>query len=96
MYLKIEMMAPSACSVKSGVGQFICCINMRVLRPGVSPANTKHSHKVGSMLGQRHRRWSNIEPTLCVCLVFAGLICKPETLGQCWVNVRPSSAMLTQ
>ena len=29
-----------------------------------SPANTSHSPKVGSMLVQRRRRWTNIEPTL--------------------------------
>ena len=39
------------------------------------PANRKHSHKVGSMLAHRLRRWSNIEPTLGECLVFAGMPC---------------------
>ena len=37
-----------------------------------SPANTRPSAKVGSMLGQRRRRWANIEPALDVRLVFAG------------------------
>ena len=30
------------------------------------------SPNVGSMLGQRRRRWANIEPTLSEHLVFAG------------------------
>ena len=34
------------------------------------PANTRHSPNVGSMLGQRRRRWTIIEPTLGECLVF--------------------------
>ena len=37
-----------------------------------SPANTIHCPIVGSMLGQRRRRWINIEPALGHCLVFAG------------------------
>ena len=36
------------------------------------PANTRHPHNVGPMLGQRRRRWTNIGPTLGRCLVFAG------------------------
>ena len=38
----------------------------------LSPANTIHCPIVGSMLGQRRRRWTNIEPALGQCLVFAG------------------------
>ena len=37
-----------------------------------SPANTKNRPNAGSMLGQRLRRCSNIEPTLGQFLVFAG------------------------
>ena len=37
------------------------------------PANTRHSAIVGSMLGQRHRRWTNIETTMAQCLVIVGL-----------------------
>ena len=37
-----------------------------------TPANTKHWTNVGSMLTHRLRRWSNIDPTLYQCLVFAG------------------------
>ena len=36
------------------------------------PEITRLSPKVVSMLGQRRRRWSNIEPTLAERLVFAG------------------------
>ena len=38
----------------------------------VGPENTRHWAIVGSMLGQRRRRWTNIEPTMAECLVFAG------------------------
>ena len=36
------------------------------------PANMTHLSNVGLMLGQRHRRWPNIKPTLLQCVVFAG------------------------
>ena len=56
---------------------------------------------VGPMLGQRRRRWINIGPTVCRCLVFAGMVvavqkekttatrAKPTfvTLKQLWANV---------
>ena len=35
------------------------------------PANTRRSPNVGSIMGQRRRRWANIEPTLGERLVFA-------------------------
>ena len=35
------------------------------------PANTGHSPNAVSMLGQRQRRWANIETALGVCLVFS-------------------------
>ena len=37
------------------------------------PANTGHCPCVGSMLGNRLRRWPNIEPTHGQCPVFAGI-----------------------
>ena len=37
------------------------------------PANTRHSAKAGSMLGQRRRRWTNIQPALAQCHVCAGV-----------------------
>ena len=40
--------------------------------PTYYPANTIDCAIVGSMLGQRRRRWTNIEPALGQCLVFAG------------------------
>ena len=40
---------------------------------GIIPANTGHCSCVGSMLGQRRRRWTNIEPTHEQCPVFAGM-----------------------
>ena len=36
------------------------------------PANMKRSANVGTMLGQRRRRWANIVPSLAERLVFAG------------------------
>ena len=36
------------------------------------PGSTKHSANVGSMLGQRRRRWLNIDAILAQYLVFAG------------------------
>ena len=36
--------------------------------------NTRHSPDVVSMLGQRRRRWANIETTSGECLVFAGIV----------------------
>ena len=38
------------------------------------PASTSPAPNVGTMLGQRLRRWSNIVPTLGERLVFAGRI----------------------
>ena len=39
---------------------------------GLTPANTGHSPNAVSMLGQRRRRWANIETALGECPVFAG------------------------
>ena len=39
-----------------------------------SPANTIHFHSVGLMLAHRLRRWLNINPARCQCLVFAGRV----------------------
>ena len=38
------------------------------------PNNTRHSTVAVLMLGQRRRRWTNIETTLGGCLVFAGCV----------------------
>ena len=38
----------------------------------VNPANTKHCPNADSMLGQRRRRWTNIDAGLGQCLVFSG------------------------
>ena len=37
------------------------------------PANMRRPHEVGSMLVQRRRRWTSIEPALGEYLVFAGI-----------------------
>ena len=46
-----------------------------------SQKNTRHSPNVGLMLGQRRRRWTNIEPTLGESHVFAGF-------AQNWLSIR--------
>ena len=40
----------------------------------VFPAYRRHSPNAVSMLGQRRRRWTNIETALGQCLAFAGLV----------------------
>ena len=46
------------------------------------------------MLGQRCRRWTNIDPTLGDYFLFAGRYVhnKHETFTQCLINVGPPSA----
>ena len=39
---------------------------------GSSSASQTHRPNVGPMLGRRGRRWTNIGPTLGLCVVFAG------------------------
>ena len=41
---------------------------------GGIPSNTRHSPIVVSMLVHRLRRWPNIDPTMCDCFVFAGIL----------------------
>ena len=48
------------------------CVKQTGVEGSLSPANTIHCPIVGSMLGQRRRRLTNIEPALGQCLVFAG------------------------
>ena len=48
----------------------------------VFPEKTRYSPDVVSTLGQRLRRWPNIEPTSCECLVFF--------LGWLWYQSRQS------
>ena len=38
------------------------------------------------MLGQRRRRWTNIEPTMAQCLVFAGLVLGGEAIVTTHIN----------
>ena len=38
----------------------------------IYPPNTRCSANAGSMLGQRRRRWTNIEPAFAEYLLFAG------------------------
>ena len=49
--------------VPSGPGQWTSAVT----------ANTRHSSIVASMLGQRRRRWPNIESTMDQCRSFAGI-----------------------
>ena len=50
-------------------------VDTSIITVSYSPANTGHWASVCSMLGQRRRRWTNIELTLAQCLVFAGNTC---------------------
>ena len=43
------------------------------------PENTRRSASVGTMLGQRRRRWANIVPTLSERLVFSGWLFSVQT-----------------
>ena len=49
---------------------------LSIVRPRterLNPANSKHLPNAVSMLGQRRRRWANIETALGECPVFAGI-----------------------
>ena len=48
----------------------LCPYSWSQLDPKTRPANTRHWTNVGSLFGQRRRRWTNIEPTMVQCLVF--------------------------
>ena len=52
-----------------------------------STENNRQWHKVWPMLGQRRRRWPNIDPTLCRYVMFAGSL---HTVGitQPWRQAR--------
>ena len=47
-----------------GRGGGVMSVANQMIANKIPPANTSLSTKVGSMLGQRRRRWPNIEPTL--------------------------------
>ena len=51
--------------------RYVCMVHI--------PANTRHSPDTVLMLGQRRRRWPNIETVLVECLVFAGM--EPVSTG---------------
>ena len=55
-------------------------------------ANKRHSPSVGLMLGQRRRRWTNIEQTMGECLFLLGLLygnpaSTQNTSTQYWCDV---------
>ena len=58
------------------------------------PANTEHRPCAGSMLGQRCRRWPNIEPAQVQYPAFSGLaiLRKKDTLSKRWCNMRQRQA----
>ena len=56
----------------------VCVWEARHCDSGRDPANTVQCPIVGSMLGQRRRRWTNIETALGQCLVFAGESSRPS------------------
>ena len=70
---------------------------------------SKHWPIVGSMLGQRLRRWPNIDPTMFVLFAgrshrsqiwmrtgVLGLTKQNEIFAHCWTNVGPASHTLGQ
>ena len=61
--------------VRKGISPVIGCVDT-IKKNVMNPANTRHGPNVGSMLGQRRRRWPNIDSTLGRCLVFAGTVDK--------------------
>ena len=66
---------------------------VRISPGSLLSANATPSTKVGSMLGQRRRRWANIKPTLGEGLVFTGIVTVlsqsgiSPALGQRRVNI---------
>ena len=58
---------------------YFFCYFKRTLSPCLAnhdyiPANTEHLPNVVLMLGQRRRRWANIETAFGECPVFAGIV----------------------
>ena len=64
----------------------------------LTPKNKKRLLNVVLILGQRRRRWANINPTFGQCLVFAGNYSnqKQETFTQCCVNIGSTSQTVGQ
>ena len=57
----------------------LACSSIRVT---TQPENTRQARtNIGSMLGQRRRRWTNIEPMFGQRLVFAGVIGQTTSLA---------------
>ena len=52
------------------------------------PADTRRSSIVGSMLVQRRRRWTNIEPTMAQCLVILTNTTRSINVVLMWVQRR--------
>ena len=69
----------------------------RLKHEGFYPANIKRCPNVALMLGQRHRRLTNIKPTSVKCRLFAGITADTRrwvnvglVLLRCWTNVKPT------
>ena len=59
------------------------------------PASTLRSHDADSMLGQRSRRWTNIEPALSQCLVLGSIhaAVAPHAVYIVYVSVHSTSKL---
>ena len=55
-------------------------VSCLMLKTTDHPSKQRHKANVGTMLGQRRRRWSNIVLTLASCLVFAGISQRDQSL----------------
>ena len=76
-YISISVVTSTVSSALLGLFHTSCYIYLCLADSqsgGCTPANTGHSPNVVSMLGQRRRRWANIETTLGEFSMFAGLV----------------------
>ena len=69
-------------------------VQLYVLYSGPTPANTDHSPNAVSMLGQRQRRWTNIETAVGECSVFAGTYTALQSQRQYLLTFKVSRSII--
>ena len=81
----------SGSNVLTGIASEQCVCVIRGSTHYCVIASTRHQSNVVAMLGQRRRRWTNIDPTLDWCIVFAGLLqgstTKITTITMTWIPI---------